>query len=139
MITNLAPIERFRSFEHFNKMMEEMLSGWTSTWTPMVDVKETEKELTFICELPGMTEKDVNVEVRENLLTISGKREFVDETKKKDYVRVERSYGSFFRSFTLDSMVKPEKIQATFKDGLLTVVVPKIEAPKPKKIPVLPG
>lgn len=136
MITSLAPIERFRSFEHFNKMMEEMFSGWTNTWAPIVDIKETEKELTFICELPGLTEKDVNVEVRDNLLTITGKREFCGEEKKEDYVRIERSYGTFQRTFTLNTPVKPEEIKATFKDGLLMVLVPKIEAPLPKKIPV---
>lgn len=139
MITHLAPIERFRSFEHFNKMMEEMLGGWNSTWSPVVDVKETEKELTFVCELPGLTEKDVTVEIRDNLLTITGTREFCDEEKKKDYVRIERSYGTFQRSFSLNSPVKPDKIQATFKDGLLMVVIPKIETPQPKKIPVLRG
>ena len=139
MITNLAPIERIRSFEHFNKMMEEMFGGWTNTWTPTVDIKETDKELKFICELPGLTEKDVAVEVRDNVLTITGKREFSEEEKKENYVRVERSYGSFQRAFTLNTPVKPEQIHATFKDGLLTVLVPKIEAPLPKKIPVKKG
>jgi HSP20 family protein len=139
MITNLAPIDRFRSFENFNKMMEDMFSGFTAGWTPTVDVKETDKEMTFVCELPGMNEKDVDVELRENLLTIRGKREFSKEERREDYVRRERSYGTFQRSFSLDTSVQADQIKAVFKDGLLTVTIPKVEMPLPQKVEVQRG
>jgi HSP20 family protein len=139
MIKSLAPIDRFRSFENFNKMMDDVFANWSANWAPMVDVKETEKELQFVFELPGINEKDVNVELRDKVLTVSGKREFAEEEKKEDFVRIERSYGAFQRAFTLDTAVKPDQIKAMFKDGLLTVTVPKIQAPLPQKVKVQRG
>lgn len=132
------PGERLRSFDRFNQVMEDMLGGsdLRSAWAPNVDVKETPKALTFIVELPGMDEKDVNVELLGNILTIRGSREFNQEEKKDDYVRVERSFGTFQRSFTLDVPVKEDEIHAGFKKGLLTVTVPKVENRLARKIAV---
>ena len=138
-MTSLAPIDKLGRFDRFNKMMEDMFQGWSKVWSPVVDIKETDKDLTFVCELPGLNEKDVEVEVRENMLTISGKREFHEKETKEDYIRIERSYGAFQRTFSLEAPVKPDMVEAKFKDGLLTVVVPKVELPQPKKIPVLRG
>lgn len=132
------PGERLRSFDRFNQMMEDFINGdeLRTSWSPLVDVKETAKELTFEVELPGLQEKDVNVELIGDTLTISGSRETQSEEKKDEYVRIERSYGSFRRSFTLDIPVKREEINATFKNGLLTVTVPKAENRPTQKIAI---
>ena len=132
------PGERLRSFDRFNKMMEEVFGGdeLRCVWAPAVDVKETSKDLTFKVELPGLKEDEVSVELAGDILTISGSREFKDEQTKDDYVRIERSYGSFRRSFTLDVPVKSDEIDASFEDGLLTVKVPKAESKPTQKIAV---
>jgi len=132
------PTDRLRSLDRFSQMMDNMLGvdEIRSVWTPVVDVKETPTELTFIAELPGMNEKDVEVEFLGDVLTVRGKREFVDEQRKDDYVRIERNYGSFMRSFTLYVPVKSDEIKASFQNGLLTVIVPKAESRPAKKIKV---
>ncbi|MBS1717607.1 MAG: Hsp20/alpha crystallin family protein [Armatimonadetes bacterium] len=139
LLTRLAP-ERARAFEHFSKMMEEIFSNdLRGPWMPNVDVKETDKEVIFIAELPGLEQKDVEVELNGDILTIHGSREFNKEERKEDYVRIERNYGSFHRSFTLEMPVKPDAISATFKNGVLTVTLPKVEGAIPKKIHVKQG
>lgn len=132
------PGERMRSFDRFSKMMEDVFGTeeFRGTWTPHIDVKETPKMLTFIAELPGLQEKDVEVELLGDTLSIHGSREFSKEEKKEDYVRIERNYGSFLRSFTLGVPVKESEIKATFKNGLLTVTVPKAEDRPGRKIEV---
>lgn len=133
---------RLRSYDRFNRMMEEVFGAEVPTWnrwTPNVDVKETEKEYLFIMELPGMEQKDVEVEINGDILTIRGERLFDHEERKEDYVCLEREYGSFKRSFTLGVPVKNNAIQATFKNGLLTVILPKAEIAAPHKIAVKNG
>ena len=139
--TALAPT---RQFDRLDQLMEEMLGNrydfmpWTSLtpWTPPVDIKESEKDYTFIAELPGFRQEDINVELSNDVLTIYGKREkFLDESKE-NYIRRERYYGEFKRSFKMDTHVRPDSISANFKDGVLSVVVPKIEPVKPTKIVV---
>lgn len=103
-------------------------------WTPMTDILETKDALVFRAELPGLTEKDVSVELENGVLTISGERKFEEETKEKNYHRVERAYGKFTRAFTLPPNVEADKIKATFNDGLLELNIPKKEEAKPKKI-----
>jgi HSP20 family protein len=143
MITRWAPSGHARSVERFNKMMEyffgETNGDFRGAWIPTVDVKETPKDLSFTVELPGMEEKDIQVEMDANVLTIRGERQFSQEEKKEDYVRMERSYGTFQRSFTIDVPVKAEKIQAQYKCGLLTVTLPKTEGAARKKIEVKTG
>ncbi len=137
MNTNLLP-ERFRSFDSLNRMMEDMFasSKTTGIWTPVVDVKAKNGQLWFTAELPGITLEDINVEVEGDVLTISGKREFSEEEKKDEYVRIERSYGAFHRSFSLGGPVKPEDIKASFADGILTVIVPRTMVAETKRIPI---
>jgi HSP20 family protein len=103
---------------------------------PTVDIKETEKEIMFFVDLPGVDEKDVDVEFMGDCLTISAKREFNEEEKRDDYVRLERSFGSFQRSFTLNFPVKPGDVKAEYEKGVLRVVVPKAEVPKTHHVPV---
>lgn len=141
MNTNLLLPERFRTYDSFNRMMEDFFGAPTNKniWSPAVDVKETDVELLFTVELPGINLEDVNVEVKDDVLTISGKREFNQEEKKDDFVRVERSYGTFKRMFGLGGPVKAEEVKAAFKDGLLTVAVPRVKAIEPKRVPVAKG
>jgi HSP20 family protein len=138
MITRYSPIERLYSFDRFNKLMEELwgTEGTKRNWFPAMDAIETEKEIKFVADLPGMTEKDINVELQDNLLTIRGERKSEETQKTQDYVLCERSYGSFERRFTVNASVKPDQVKASFEHGVLTVTVPKLEAPKPKKIAI---
>lgn len=137
MIAPWAP-DRMRPFDRFNRMMEEFFEtpNVFRNWMPTVDVKETEKEYTFTVELPGVKEENIEVEVVGDSLVIRGKRDFMEEEKREDYVRIERSYGAFHRMFTLEHPVQPDKIVATFKDGLLNVCVPKLEGVKPYRVEV---
>ena len=103
---------------------EELYSGWS----PSVDVYETEKEIVVEAEIPGATEKDINVEVKENVLTISGERKKESEVKEDRFHRIERSYGKFQRLFSLPDTIETDKVDAKVKNGVLTVRLPK--APK---------
>ncbi len=107
-----------------------------SQWRPRIDVMEHADSFVIKAELPGVNRNDVKITVRENILTIKGEKKQEKEEKDKSYHRVERSYGSFERSFTLPSGVKNDKIDATYKDGVLTITLPKVEEAKPKEIEV---
>lgn len=108
----------------------------TGSWSPAVDIYETENSIGLIVELPGMTEKDVDVTVDKSLLTIKGERRFENEVNKENYHRVERSFGSFMRSFQLPGTVDTTKVQAEQKNGVLTITLPKKEEGKPRKISI---
>ena len=105
-------------------------------WAPTSDVIETKNEIVIKAELPGIDEKKVDVELESGVLTIKGERTAEKETEEKGFRRMERSYGSFLRSFTLPTNVEAEKIWANFANGLLEVHVPKKEAAKPRSIKV---
>ncbi len=130
--------------EKMNKRFEETVSPHagkegeiqTGTWYPSVDILENDKEFIIRAELPGIDLSDVNLEVTDNLLTLKGERQFEGDRKKENYHRVERSYGSFHRSFSLPGTVDQSKINARLKDGILVVTLPKVETLKPKQIPV---
>ena len=107
-----------------------------TSWIPTVDISETENGFEIRAELPGVSEKDVNVSVTDNLLTIKGEKHQEEETDGKDYHRVERRYGSFQRSFTLPRHIETDAIKAEFKDGVLTLGIPKPETAKPTEIPI---
>ncbi len=106
----------------------------TGSWSPAVDIFETDNAIVLKAELPGMTEKDIDLTVDRNLLTIKGERQFENEVNKDNYHRVERAYGSFMRSFQLPATVDTTKVQAEQKNGILTITLPKKEEEKPKKI-----
>jgi HSP20 family protein len=110
-----------------------------STWTPSVDVYETEHELVVKADLPEIDPKDLDIRVESNVLTISGERKFEKKVNEESYLRVERSYGSFARSFTLANTVNPEGIKADYQNGVLTLSIPKREEAKPKQIKVNVG
>ena len=107
-----------------------------NTWTPAVDIYEDESEFLLKIELPEMSKEDIKVNLNENVLAISGERRFENEEKRDNYHRVERSYGPFYRSFTLPPNVNAEGINAAYKDGVLRLTLPKKEEAKPKQINV---
>jgi HSP20 family protein len=108
-------------------------------WVPTVDVSETDGEYQIKAEIPDVKKEDVKVTVEDGVLTIQGERKQEKEEKGKKYHRVERSYGSFIRSFTLPDLVDEEKVKAEFKDGVLNLRLPKSEKAKPKAIEVTVG
>jgi len=105
-------------------------------WFPRVDVKETEGALEFLAEVPGLKKDQVSLTIEDNVLTISGERQFGRDEKKEDYHRIERSYGKFTRSFALPTNVDAAKAEAKFEDGLLEVRVPKSDAARPRKVAI---
>ena len=108
-------------------------------WAPLVDIAEDENEYLIKAELPEVKKEDVKVTVQDNVLTLSGERQYEKEENGKKYHRVERAYGSFARSFTLPEDADGEKVVAEFKHGVLTVHLPKSEKAKPKSIEVKIG
>ena len=107
-----------------------------TAWTPLCDIYETDKELVLKMELPGMKKDDVHVTVENNLLTLRGERKIDEQIERENFHRIERHYGEFLRTFTLPPFVDGNKIFAEFKDGLLTVTLPKNTAAIPKQIEV---
>lgn len=106
------------------------------SWAPAVDIFEHEGNIVLKAELPGVDTKDVDVRVENNVLTLKGERKFDTEVKRESYHRVERSYGTFTRSFTLPTVVDTGSIKAEFKEGVLRVTLPKREEAKPKQIAI---
>lgn len=108
----------------------------SALWSPSVDIYETDEAVVMKAEIPGVAKDQVSVEVKDGLLTLRGERKFEKEVKEENYHRVERSYGSFQRSFTLPTSVDQEKIGASLVDGVLEVRLPKRKVAKPKQIQV---
>lgn len=139
----LIPDPFFRNFDRlFSEDFFRPL-GFTSRasngqtgWLPAVDVRESDDAFVFTAELAGIAKKDVDIAVEDGVLTLSGERRFNEKDEEKSYRRIERAYGSFSRSFTLPSAVDAERVSASFKDGLLTVTVPKAELAKARKIAI---
>ncbi|HEX8091899.1 MAG TPA: Hsp20/alpha crystallin family protein [Blastocatellia bacterium] len=156
--TQLAPSRAFRNFmtvdpvremlnlqRGINQLFDNSVGQSSgegvalSTWTPAVDIYEDESSFIIKLEMPEVNREDVKVNLHENTLSISGERRLENEDKREGYHRVERSYGQFYRSFTLPPNVNPEGINAQFKDGMLRLSIPKKEEAKPKQIEVNVG
>jgi HSP20 family protein len=105
-------------------------------WTPAMDLMEADDHLVLKADLPGVAEDDVQIEVRDNVLTISGERQAEHSEKRNGYYRVERAFGGFSRSLTLPDGVDADEIQATFDKGVLEVRIPKPEERKPRRISI---
>jgi HSP20 family protein len=141
-ITRWDPFRNFSSFEEqVNRLFETSFmanadNSALTRWAPAVDIYETENELVIKADLPNVAEKDIDVRVENNLLTIRGERKFEESVKEENYLRVERAYGSFSRSFSLPHTVNTETIQAAYKDGVLTVELPKRAESKPKQVKI---
>jgi len=129
------PIERWDPFRDMERLAEDIDYWWPmrrrtgkeSPWAPDMDIKETDNEIMLKADLPGMKMEDINVSIEEGRLNISGERKMEKEEKGKDFVRVERAYGSFSRSFTLGIPVKEDEVKASYRDGVLEVTIPKVE------------
>lgn len=108
-------------------VMRDLATGSEMGWMPRLDVTETEKNVEVKAELPGLERKDIDITLDRDLLVIKGEKKEEKEEKDRYYHRVERTYGTFCRSVRLPASVKDEKINATFKDGILTITLPKVE------------
>jgi HSP20 family protein len=105
-------------------------------WKPVVDIYDNDDKIVIKAELPGVDKKDIEVDLKDRVLTLKGERSYENEVKEEHYHRKERAFGKFHRSFVLPAGYDPEKINADFKDGVLKVEIPKPEEEKPKKITV---
>jgi HSP20 family protein len=124
----------------FDEFFGERRTGMSEgQWIPAVDVSENESEMVLRAELPGMTNDDIEVNLQDNVLTLKGEKKQEKKEDKENFHRLERSYGSFTRSFSLPAGVKQEDIKATFKDGILEISLPKAEEEKPQKIAITAG
>ena len=120
----------------FGDVFERNEESSLTTWAPAVDIFETEHELVVKADLPDVKPEELDVRVENNILTIRGERKFEKKVNESNYLRVERSYGAFSRSFSLANTVNSEAIQAAYKNGVLTLSIPKREEAKPKQIKV---
>jgi len=128
----------------FSHEMDRLMDGlfsrglvrFTDEWSPTVDISETGDEVIVKAEVPGMTKEDISVFLQDNVLTLRGEKKQEKEEKEKTFHRVERSYGSFVRSFTLPTLVQADKVKAAYKDGVLQITLPKAEEVKPKEISI---
>lgn len=148
---NLVRWDPFRDLEEMSDRLNRVFSRPTmrhesgketmtvADWTPAVDISETEKEYLINVELPEVKKEDVKVTVQEGMLLIHGERRQEKEEKGKKYHRLERSYGSFVRSFAVPDAVDEAKVTAEFKDGMLNLHLPKSEKARPKAIDVKVG
>jgi HSP20 family protein len=131
--------------EKMNRMFEDVFTGRTeegkdftaATWAPSVDIFETEKELVLTAEVPGIDEKDIEIKIEDNTLSLKGERKFEKETKEENYHRIERSYGSFYRAFALPGSIDPERIKATHENGVLKITMPKKNERRPRKVKIV--
>jgi HSP20 family protein len=134
-LSHFDPLANLRVFEDsFARLLSEPQAN--RPWSPAVDIYETENELVLKADLPDVDPNDVNVRVENLTLTVSGERKFDKTTKEKGFHRIERSYGSFTRSFAVPNTFDTENIAASFKNGVLTVKLPKKEAAKPRQIKI---
>ena len=120
-----ATIDRF-----VDRFFNESLEQSNTMFTPRVDIAESDKEFEIQIAVPGFNKKDFNVDLKDGLLTISGERKFEKENKEKNFYAVQTQYGTFKRSFQLPDSVEQGKIQASYENGMLTVVIPKDETKK---------
>ena len=124
------------SFNDFLSPLGGTRVSSTLDWMPAVDIKETDEALTIFAEIPGLTKENVSITMENSVLTISGERKFEKDVEKENFHRIERVYGSFHRSFSLPANVATEKADASFKDGVLTVTLPKTDEAKPRQIAI---
>jgi HSP20 family protein len=135
MSTALDPFNGLRLFEDaVTRLMSEPRAN--RPWSPAVDIFESEDALTLKADLPDVRIEDIDVRVEHQTLTVRGHRKFEKEENVKGYHRIERSFGEFVRSFAVPSTVDTEKVQADYKNGVLTITLPKKEAAKPRQVKV---
>lgn len=145
---NLVKWNPWREMETFSDRMNRLFDGsfiptaWVSeesglrNWRPAVDIYDNDEYIVIKAELPGVDKKDIHVDVKDGVLTLSGERTYENEVKEDNYHRRERASGKFQRSFTLPEGFDPDKIDADYKDGVLKIEIPKPKEKKPKKITI---
>jgi len=144
MRTTISRFELFRTNslqEQIGRLFNEAFEPTSdessiTAWAPAVDIFETGHELVVKADLPDIKAEELDIRVENNILTIRGERKFEKKVNENNYLRVERSYGSFSRSFSLANTVNSEAIKAEYKNGVLTLTIPKREEAKPKQIKV---
>jgi HSP20 family protein len=135
MLARWDPFRDMKSVEdEFDRLIGRAYSR--NTWVPALDVRETDDNFELTLDLPGIDPKDVSVNYEDGMLTVSGKREFSEERQGETWHRIERSFGTFARSVRLPRTADPDKIEAGFDKGVLTISVPKAETAKPRQIEV---
>ena len=152
----IVRFDPFRELDRLQNEVNRLFEGYNSTgegptamtqangpagrvWSPAVDVAETQNEIVLRAELPGMKQEDIDIELTGDTLTLRGERKFENEERKENFVRVERSYGRFQRSFTLGVPVQFDAVSASYREGVLEVHLPKSEETKPRKVQVNAG
>ncbi|MBD3218663.1 MAG: Hsp20 family protein [candidate division Zixibacteria bacterium] len=125
-----------RVFESFFNAPMRRRGEDVGGWYPDVDIVESKDNIEVQVDLPGMEKDDIKVSVEDSVLTIKGERKVMKEEKEKNYHQIERTYGTFTRSFSLPTSVEGDKIKANYKNGVLKIDLPKAEAVKPKEIPI---
>lgn len=144
-VTRRSPVGQLATLQSdMARLMNSVLSsplpnggnGGTTSWLPPVDITETEDSLVLAFDLPGLKEDDIQIELDDNVLTVSGQRERQHEQKQDDFYRFERRFGSFSRSVALPAGVNDENINASYDNGVLEIRVPKPEQYKPKRIQI---
>jgi HSP20 family protein len=137
----------FREMEEMSDRLGRLFGTWTrpldvqeslkvADWTPAIDIQETDKEYLVKVEIPEVRKEDVHITVEDDVLAVTGERKLEKEEKGRKFHRIERSYGTFLRTFTIPTDADGTKIAAEFKEGLLLVKLPKLEKPRPKTIEV---
>jgi len=146
MLTRWDPFRELYSLQNrMNRLFEEQYGGGredsltAGAFVPPVDIYEDEHSIQLKLEVPGIEEKDLDIKVENNTLTVSGERKFEKEEKEENFHRIERHYGSFTRSFTLPSTVNTEDINASYDNGVLNIRLAKRAEAKPKQIKVSVG
>lgn len=126
----------------FVRLMDTFFNGEATqelsnrNWSPAVDIRETEDAYMVHAELPGLSKDDINITLENNILKLTGERRFEKDVDEEQFHRVERAYGTFTRAFSLPSRVDSDGVEAKFKDGVLTLTVPKVEEAKPRRIDI---
>jgi HSP20 family protein len=123
-----------RVFQDFGRGSDELLTS--GTFVPPVDIYEDEHSIVLKLEVPGMNEKDIDIKLEDNTLTVRGERNFEKEEKEENFHRIERRYGAFARSFTLPNTVNPENVEANYENGVLRIKLAKRAEAKPKQIKI---
>ena len=145
-ITRWDPFRNISTLqEQVNRLFEDSFfrgrvdESSLAAWTPAVDIYEDGNQMVIKADLPDVNEKDIEVRLEDNTLSIRGERKFEKKVSEENYLRVERAYGSFSRTFSLPSTVDAEHINAEYRNGVLTVALPKREESKPRQIKVSAG
>ena len=137
-LTHFDPLSTLPTFRFFEDALTRLVSEPRTArpWSPSVDILENENSLVLRADLPDLKLADIEVRVENQTLTIKGERKFEKEENVKGYHRIERSYGSFVRSFAIPTTVEPDKVAADYKNGVLTIRLPIKEAAKPRQVKV---